>query len=48
LTARALNAHNTFDQPDNVTIADFNKASLNNNVLKAEMSAKSVVMLIVK
>jgi alpha-N-arabinofuranosidase len=48
LTAKALNAHNTFDQPDNVKIADFNKASLSNNVLKVEMPAKSVVVLTLK
>jgi alpha-N-arabinofuranosidase len=48
LTAAKLNSHNTFDQPDNVKIADFNKASLSNNVLKVEMPAKSVVVLNVK
>jgi alpha-N-arabinofuranosidase len=48
LTAPQLNSHNTFDRPDNVKIADFNKASLNNNVLKVEMPAKSVVVVNVK
>ena len=48
LTAKAMNAHNTFDQPDNVKITDFNKASLNDNVLRVEMPAKSVVVLIVR
>lgn len=48
LTASQLNSHNTFDQPDNVIITDFNKASLKNNVLKVEMPAKSIVVLNVK
>lgn len=48
LTAKALNAHNTFGQPDNVKIADFNKVSLNDNMLRVEMPAKSVVVLTVK
>jgi alpha-N-arabinofuranosidase len=48
LTASQLNSHNTFDQPDNVIIRDFDKASLKNNVLKIEMPAKSVVVLNVK
>jgi alpha-N-arabinofuranosidase len=48
LTAKKLNSHNTFGQPDDVKIADFNKASLSNNLLKVEMPAKSVVVLNVK
>ncbi len=48
LTAEALSSHNTFDQPDNVKSADFSKASLDNNVLKIEMPAKSLVVLNVK
>jgi alpha-N-arabinofuranosidase len=48
LTAKKLHSHNTFGQPDEVKIADFNKASLSNNLLKVEMPAKSVVVLNVK
>ncbi len=48
LTASKLNSHNTFDQPDNVKIADFNRASLRNNLLNVVVPAKSVVVLQVK
>jgi alpha-N-arabinofuranosidase len=48
LTAPNLNSHNTFGQPDNVKIADFNKAALSNNMLKIEMPAKSVMVVNVK
>jgi alpha-L-arabinofuranosidase len=45
LTAPALNTHNTFDQPNQVKITDFNKAVLKNNSLKVEVPAKSVIVL---
>ena len=48
LTGNALNAHNTFDQPSNVKVTDFNKATLKNNILIVELPAKSVVVLNVK
>jgi alpha-N-arabinofuranosidase len=48
LTAPKLNSHNTFDQPDNLKLADFNQASLSANGLKIEMPAKAVVVLQVK
>jgi len=45
LTAPKLNSHNTFDQPANVKIAEFNKVILRNNLLKIELPAKSIVAL---
>jgi alpha-N-arabinofuranosidase len=48
LTATKLEAHNTFERPENVKVADFSKAVLSNNALKVEMPAKSVVVLNIK
>ncbi|MGH7600529.1 MAG: alpha-N-arabinofuranosidase [bacterium] len=48
LTASKLNSHNTFDQPTNVKVVDYKGASLQNNVLRVEMPAKSVVVLNIK
>lgn len=45
LTAKALNSHNTFDNPDEVTIADFHKSKLNNNVISLVIPAKSILVL---
>jgi len=48
LTAPHLNSHNTFEQPENVSVVDFNKVSIKNNVLSVDLPAKSVVVLNVK
>jgi alpha-N-arabinofuranosidase len=45
LTAKVLNSHNTFDNPDEVTIADFHKSKLNNNVISLDIPAKSILVL---
>jgi alpha-N-arabinofuranosidase len=45
LTAPTLDAHNTFDQPDNVKLADFTKMKLKNNVVELKVPAKSVLVL---
>ncbi|NLH96427.1 MAG: alpha-N-arabinofuranosidase [Clostridiaceae bacterium] len=47
LTAPAMNAHKTFDAPENIKPARFNGASLKNGVLRIEMPPKSVVVLAV-
>jgi alpha-N-arabinofuranosidase len=48
LTAAALNAHNTFDNPGAVRPAAFNGATLEGAGLKVDLPAKSVVVLEVK
>lgn len=45
LTASALNAHNTFEQPESVVPADFNDATINNGMLRIKMPAKSIVVI---
>ena len=45
LTAPALNARNTFDDPDNVINKDFKGFSIKKGVLDVQMPAKSVVVL---
>jgi alpha-N-arabinofuranosidase len=45
LTADQLDAHNTFDNPDQVKPAAFNTADLNGNRLTAEIPPHSVVVL---
>lgn len=45
LTAAALNAHNTFDQPDNVTIAAFKDVAIKAGRLHVNLPAKSIVVL---
>jgi alpha-N-arabinofuranosidase len=45
LTADALDAHNTFDEPDRVKPADFAGAALDGNRLAAEIPPRSVVVL---
>jgi alpha-L-arabinofuranosidase len=48
LTSANLNDHNTFDNPNKVRITDYNRAQLRNNNLKAEIPAKSIVVLRVR
>lgn len=45
ITADALNAHNTFDNPNVVKINDFKQASLKNGNIEAKIPAHSVVLL---
>lgn len=45
LTAQAINAHNTFDDPDAVAPTAFEDVSLDNSVLKAVLPPKSVVTI---
>lgn len=45
LTADAMNAHNSFDAPDCVKPAAFTEAVITKEGLRAELPAKSVVML---
>jgi alpha-L-arabinofuranosidase len=45
LTALEMNAHNTFDQPDNVKPAEFNAFKLTDNGFVTALPAKSVVVL---
>jgi alpha-N-arabinofuranosidase len=48
LTAPTLDAHNTFDQPNNVRLTDFTKMKLKNNVVELKIPSKSVVVLMAK
>lgn len=48
LTAKKMNAHNTFDKPDVVKTEEFDGARIENNTLIVELPAKSVVMLELK
>src|SRR5690606_24160222 len=45
LTADAITAHNTFEQPAQVRPTAFDGASLSGDTLKVELPAKSVVVL---
>jgi alpha-N-arabinofuranosidase len=45
LTASALNSHNTFDHPSNVTAADFNGVAISQGRLHIKMPAKSIVVI---
>ena len=45
LTAEKMNAHNTFDNPDEVKPADFSNYELNGNNLKVNMPPMSVIIL---
>ena len=45
LTAKELNAHNTFENPDVVKTVDFTGARLNKNMLTVKLPPASVVML---
>ena len=48
LTAPVMNAHNTFDDPENIKPAVFTGASLKDGSIKATLPAKSVVVLTVE
>jgi len=45
ITAPKLNVHNTFDQPENITLKNFDGAKVKNNIIMVTIPAKSVVML---
>ena len=45
LTAPAMNSHNTFRNPDNISPAEFNDFRLKHGILTLTLPAKSVVML---
>ncbi len=45
LTAAAMNAHNTFDQPENVKPAPFTGVTLSADGFTATLPAKSVAVL---
>jgi len=45
LTADEMNAHNTFEKPNAVEPAEFDGASVSNNVLSVSLPPKSVVVL---
>ncbi|MCI0696622.1 alpha-N-arabinofuranosidase [candidate division KSB1 bacterium] len=45
LTASSLNAHNTFDNPNNVTAAEFNGVTMSNGMLQIKIPAKSIVVI---
>ncbi|MDR2928075.1 MAG: alpha-N-arabinofuranosidase [Cytophagaceae bacterium] len=45
LTSAKINDHNTFENPNNVTVMDFNSASINDGTLSVKLPSKSVVML---
>jgi alpha-N-arabinofuranosidase len=45
LTARAINTHNTFEKPAEVTPVSFNGASIDGSTIKVDLPAKSVVVL---
>jgi len=48
LTADRMQAHNTFDQPDNVKPVSFEEFSVNGSVLNVKMPSKSVVLLTIE
>lgn len=45
LTSRNITDHNTFDNPNVVTLKDFNGAKLNKGTLQVKLPAKSIVTL---
>lgn len=45
ITANTLNAHNTFDKPNEVKITDFTQCKLKNGNIEAKIPAHSVVLL---
>jgi alpha-L-arabinofuranosidase len=47
LTATSLNAHNTFDHPENVKVQSFSDFSINKEELTVKMPAKSIIVLTV-
>lgn len=48
LTADAVDAHNTFDKPDQVSPKPFNNAKLSNNQLQVILPPKSIVALVLE
>ncbi|KLE35953.1 alpha-N-arabinofuranosidase [Aurantiacibacter luteus] len=48
VTAAAMDAHNTFDQPNNVTVQTFTGARIDGDTIRLSLPAKSVVMLEVR
>lgn len=45
ITGEKINSYNDFGKNEEVTLADFDEVSVNNNQLKVKLPAKSVVML---
>lgn len=45
LTSAKINDHNTFEDPNTVTIKDFNSVGIDNGMLSVKLPSKSVVML---
>ena len=45
LTSARINDHNTFENPDNVTVKDFKGAKIDRGTLSIQLPSKSVVML---
>jgi alpha-N-arabinofuranosidase len=45
LTAKELNAHNTFEKPDAIKPADFSGSKLSGSTLTVKLPPASVVML---
>lgn len=45
ITGEKMDSHNTFENPNNVTLQKFDKATLQNNKLQVTIPAKSVVSL---
>lgn len=48
LTSDQMNAHNTFDEPDNVKPETFNGVSINNNVLSVSLPPMSVAVVTIE
>ena len=45
LTAESLNAHNTFDNSENIKVKDFTDVSVDDGKLLVKMPAKSIVVI---
>ena len=45
LTSAKINDHNTFENPNNVTVKDFNGVRIDSGTLSVRLPSKSVVML---
>ena len=48
LTSAKISDHNTFENPNHVTVKDFKGAKINNSALSVQLPSKSVVMLELK
>jgi alpha-N-arabinofuranosidase len=48
ITGKEITTCNTFEQPDNITLKDFNGASMSGETLSAVIPAKSIVTLEIK